>query len=113
MCGCLDNSNILKNGASIFLEKVMSSPVVEECPTTKDVLFTSTGEKLKQRRYVVRTLKKRIISVLNAVPASRDGTVLKGVQRIIMEEDAGQNATVLKHRFVFLCGCLQKLDLDD
>lgn len=28
---------------------------------------------------------------------------LKGVQRIIMEEDAGQNAAVLKHKFVIVC----------
>lgn len=43
VCWCLYYSKILKNGASIFLDKVTSSPFVEECPTTKDVLFTSTG----------------------------------------------------------------------
>lgn len=48
VCGCLqrldlDNSHIKKNGASIFLKNVTSSPYAEECPSTKDVLSTNTG----------------------------------------------------------------------
>lgn len=48
VCGCLQrldlyNSNMTKTGTSIFLENVTSSSYAEECPTTKDVLSTSTG----------------------------------------------------------------------
>lgn len=48
VCGCLqrldfDISNMTKNGTSIFLENVTYSPFAEECPTTTDVLSTTTG----------------------------------------------------------------------
>nr|XP_034337031.1 uncharacterized protein LOC117692618 [Crassostrea gigas] len=48
VCGCLqrldlDISNMTKNGTGIFLENVTYSAFTEECPTTTDVLSTTTG----------------------------------------------------------------------
>ncbi|XP_065934896.1 uncharacterized protein [Magallana gigas] len=54
VCGCLQRLdlnylNVTNNGTSILLENVTYSPFAEECPTTTDVLSTSTGLMYKIR----------------------------------------------------------------
>lgn len=41
--------------------------------------------------------------LLECSPAFGDGTVVRSVQRIIMEEDGKQNAVVMKRKFVIMC----------
>lgn len=48
VCGCLQRldlnySNMTNNGTSILLENGSYSPFADECPTTTNVLFTTTG----------------------------------------------------------------------